>query len=366
MRQPTLFYIVDWLPPDFGAVGQYGTLFAHDFARDGRHVVLIGLTSARKNKTKNPVGAGTLGIIKIPAASYDKSRLVKRLAWTLRTNARLLWEFIRQPNSRGADLLFTGSPPFFLYFGVLAKFVCRCRLTYRITDFYPEVLIADRGDASFFLNLLQRATWFMRRRVDSFEVLGEDQRRILMENGIPPERIRLKRDPSPVVISGREVAVSRPKELNGLAVLLYSGNYGVPHEVDTVVEGLVRHHQAGRGRIGLWLNASGRNADVVEAQLRAASVPLARSRTVPLDQLSALLVSPDAHLITLRSAFSGIVLPSKVYGCIASGRPIIFIGPKSSDVHLLCTAQAKTRYFQIEPGDVVGFMAVLDSVADMH
>jgi glycosyltransferase involved in cell wall biosynthesis len=295
-----LFYVVDWLPPVFGAVGQYGMLSAQNLAFDGRHVYLIGLTNKENSRTSKAVGAGILEIVIISAASYDKSRLIKRLAWTLRTNARLLWEVIRRPESRGADLLFTGSPPFFLYFAVLAKFIRRVRLIYRITDFYPEVIIADRGNRSPLLAPLQRLTWFMRRQVDMFEVLGEDQRGILLRQGIPLERIVLKRDVSPVVFSGHERPLPRPKELNGLAVLLYSGNYGVPHDVDTVVEGFIRHRQSGSGRTGLWLNATGANADQVEARLRPAAVPCARSTTVPLDQLAALLVSGDAHLITLR------------------------------------------------------------------
>lgn len=358
-----LFYVVDWLPPVFGAVGQHGMLAAQDLAGDGRHVYLLGLTNEARSRVLDQVGTGTLEIIRIPAASYDKSRLTTRLVWTLRTNARLLWEVIRRPESQGADLTFTGSPPFFLYFAVLAKVVRRVTLTYRITDFYPEVIIADRGASSPFWVLLQRLTWFMRRQVDTFEVLGEDQRRILLQHGIPSERIVLKRNTSPIVISGRESALPRPKELNGLAVLLYSGNYGVAHEVDTVVEGFIRHHQSGSGRIGLWLNATGSNADKVETQLRSAGVPCARTAPIPLDQLPALLLSADAHLITLRSAFSGIVLPSKVHGCIASGRPIIYVGPRSSDVHLLCTEHATNAYMQIEPGDVAGFVTALERLA---
>jgi hypothetical protein len=340
--------------------------FAHDLAREGRHVYLIGLGTNAKSTVTNEVGAGVLEIIKIHTASYNKSRLSRRLVWTLRTNARLLWEIIRHPDSRGADLLFTGSPPFFLYFAALAKFIRRVRLIYRITDFYPEVLIADRGNQSLPLRLLQRLTWFVRRRVDMFEVLGEDQRRILLQNGIPPERLVLKRDFSPVPISGDERPLPHPKELSGLAVLLYSGNYGVVHDVDTIVEGFIQHHRSGSGGVGLWVNATGTNADKVEARLRSAGVPHARTRTVPLDQLPALLVSADAHLITLRRAFSGIVLPSKVYACIASGRPIIYVGPKSSDIHLLCSEQMPHTYTQVEPGDVVGFAATLEMLAEQR
>ena len=259
-------------------------VFAHDLARDGWHVYLIGLTTKTRSRVINVVGAGTLEIVSIPTGSYDKSRLLNKLAWTLRTNARLLWEVIRRPTSRGAHLLFTGSPPFFLYFAMLAKFIRQVRLIYRITDFYPEVIIADRGDRSFLLPLLRRLTWFVRRRVDKFEVLGEDQRRILIQNGIPSERIALKRDTSPHS-SGYEPPLPRPKELNGLALLLYSGNYGVAHDVDTIVEGLIWHHRSGSGRVGLWLNATGTNADKVEARLRSAGVPHARTTTVPLDKL---------------------------------------------------------------------------------
>lgn len=361
---PTLFYVVDWLPPDFGAVGQYGMLFAQDLARDGRRVCLIGLTTKTPIHLHDKIGAGILEVLKIPARPYDKTRLINRLAWTFRTNARLLREIVIRRDCKGADLLFTGSPPFFLYFAILAKILRRVRLIYRITDFYPEVLIADRAERSRFLELLQRLTWFLRRRVDLFEVLGEDQRRVLVEHGIPAERITVKRDRAPVAVTGREVPAPRPKELDGYAVLLYSGNYGVPHDISTVVAGFIRHHQNGGGRVALWLNASGRKADKVELQLRSAKVPVARTTTVALDQLPALLVSADAHLVTLRSPFSGIVLPSKVYGCIASGRPIVYVGPKSSDIHLLCCEEQSRNYAQIEPGDVTGFAAALERLAD--
>jgi hypothetical protein len=358
-----LFYVVDWLPPYFGAVGQYAAILAPELALAGRDVHLIGLTQDARSTSREQLGPGVLQTTRIPARSYNKSRLLRRLAWTFHTNARLLWEVVRRPESRGADLLFTGSPPFFLYFAIIGRFFRRFRLIYRITDFYPEVIIADRGKPSFVLRLLQRLTWFLRRRVDLFEILGEDQRRILLENGIAAERIRLKRDPSPVVFSGQELPLERPKELNGLAVLLYSGNYGVPHDADTVVEGFIEHHRAGSGRTGLWLNAVGANADKVEARLQAAGVSCFRSTTIPLDQLPALLLSADAHLITLRSTFSGIVLPSKVYACIASRRPVIYVGPESSDIHLLCTEQAPHSYMRIEPGHVSGFATALERLA---
>jgi len=76
-------------------------------------------------------------------------------------------------------------------------------------------------------------------------------------------------------------------------------------------------------------------------------------------------VSADAHLITLRVGFAGLVLPSKVYGCLASRKPILFVGPESSDVHLLCSQAQGLWYRRVEPGDVGAFTAALDELADL-
>jgi len=358
---PHLFYVVDWLPPDFGPTGQYALVFARELANAGRRVHVIGLTTrAPGTESEKCAHGGELTITRIASATYDKTRYIRRLTWLVDANLRLMRAVVRDPHSRRGEILFTGSPPFMLFFAVFVKWLRRARLIYRITDFYPEVIIAELGRRPLPLAILQHFTWAMRRRVDMFEVLGEDQRRLLISGGIPPERITLKRDTSPIPITGQEIPLARPPALSGRRVLLYSGNYGIAHDTDTVVEGLIRHHRAGSGRFGLWLNASGVNVAQVEERLRAAGVPVARTDPIALERLPSLLAAADMHLITLRSHFAGIVLPSKVYGCIASNRAVLFVGPESSDVHLLCTQAASIRYERVEPGDVAAFAAALE------
>jgi hypothetical protein len=360
MKPVPLFYVADWLPPEFGAVGQYAAIACGELARSGRNVHLIGLTSGPASTSRDEYGGGTLNIRRIHAARYDKSSYLTRILWTLRTNLRLIGEVVRGPNARGGEILFTGSPPFMLFFAVCAKWLLHATLIYRITDFYPEVIIAELGRRPVSLAMFAHLTWWFRRRVDRFEVLGEDQRRLLLRGGIPADRIQLKRYMPPTAISGIEPPAPSPGQLAGRKVLLYSGNYGVAHEIETVVEGLIRHHREGSGRFGLWLNASGARVDPLEQRLRAAGVPVARTSPVALQELPGVLAAADVHLISLRPAFSGIVLPSKVHGCIASRRPILFVGPASSDVHLLCTEADDLRYVRVEPGDAAGFAVALD------
>src|SRR5438094_450822 len=111
-----LVYICDWLPPDFGAVGQYAVLFARQWASDGWTVTLVGLTSGKSScQAAEPVGDGSLTVVRIHRRSYKKQRFVSRLVWTAVSNVVLLGAAFRA--MRGADaVLFTGSPPLMVHF----------------------------------------------------------------------------------------------------------------------------------------------------------------------------------------------------------------------------------------------------------
>ena len=62
------------------------------------------------------------------------------------------------------------------------------------------------------------------------------------------------------------------------------------------------------------------------ARLTALDLPFHRSKPVPLERLPGLLKAPDAHLVVLKDAFVGFVMPSKIYACLGSGKPLIFVG----------------------------------------
>jgi hypothetical protein len=361
-QRPDLVYLCDWLPPDFGAVGQYSLHFARERVRAGRSVALYGLSSTASTVTVETHPGASLKIVRIAVPPYDKTSFRARALWTVRTDVRLLlsaWRDVRQ----SSEVLFTGSPPFLLHLVAPLNILLRKRLTYRITDFFPECLMAEYAKPPAPLRWLHRLTVFWRKRITQFEALGEDQRRRLTELGIDDRRILLRRDPSPVSISPRTQPLAKPDALAGKKILLYSGNFGVAHDHETFLNAYERHHREGSGRVALWLNAAGARANMLADALTEKALPFVRTQPVALESLAALLVTPDAHLITLRDGFVGFVLPSKVYGCMESGKDIVFIGPRASDVHLLCSRNtAGGRYRQCDVGDVGGVYAALEAI----
>lgn len=356
--------IADWLSPDFGAVGQYMEMRAQGLADRGHEVTLVGLTTGAGSTERKSIGKGSVTAIRLSARAVPRGSLLGRMLWTIATNIRLVGAAFGP--LRAADgILFTGSPPFLIHLLVPLKRLWRGRLVYRITDFHPECLIAARDRPSRALGLLLGLTNFWRRRVDGFEVLGEDQRRRLNGTGVPAERIVLVRDGSPVRFQPDEPVEPLPPDLAGRCVLLYSGNYGIAHEVETVVRGYELHHRQGSGRVVLWLSATGAGVEEIVARLGAAGLPFRRSSPVPLARLPGLLRAPAAHLVTLRDSFVGYVMPSKIYACVESGRPVLFVGSVDSDVDLLARA-ASAAYWQVSCGDFEGFAAALESLAERY
>jgi glycosyltransferase involved in cell wall biosynthesis len=81
----------------------------------------------------------------------------------------------------------------------------------------------------------------------------------------------------------------------------------------------------------------------------------------PREQLHASLSVADVHLITMRTEMTGIVVPGKLYGAMASGRPTLFVGPnhcESAD-----TIRKAECGLTIPLGDVQGLVDAITSLS---
>ena len=358
MTQRPLIIVCDWLPPAFGAVGQYEMARAEEATRAGRTVTLIGLGDTASVESRT-MSTGHLTIVRIAAQAPDKANLVNRAAWAASQNTALLRAVGRVAKAGPSEIKVTGSPPFLSY-QVLAwrAFHPQHAITYRVTDFYPETAFAA-GKATV-LKPITPLIHALRRGADRLEALSECQLRRLVESGVPESKIEIIRDASPVEFLSEQTAAPRPFDAGEIA-LLYSGNLGVAHEWESFAEAYRQHVLNGANRVRLWLNAGGVNAPALKAYCQKHNLPIHASAPVPLDELAGVLLAADAHLILLGDPFWGYVFPSKTYACLDSGRPCIFFGPEESDVHALI--KNDSRHASIRHSDVDGAIAALERLA---
>jgi glycosyltransferase involved in cell wall biosynthesis len=51
----------------------------------------------------------------------------------------------------------------------------------------------------------------------------------------------------------------------------------------------------------------------------------------PASKIPSVLAAPDAHVVTVKRGLEGVVVPSKMYGILAAGKPIVAVAPEETD-----------------------------------
>jgi len=164
-----------------------------------------------------------------------------------------------------------------------------------------------------------------------------------------------RRVPKSVVIHNWADVALEPKESGSFAAAVqigYSGNLGRAHEVDTMLAAMrmlpdVRFVITGGGAQLARLKS--------EAPANVEFRPYA-----PREKLSESLSSVDAHLVSLRPALEGLIVPSKFYGILAVARPVIFIGAK--DGELARIIEEHRIGLVVEEGDAEGLARAIRGV----
>ena len=197
-----------------------------------------------------------------------------------------------------------------------------------------------------------------RVRADGIIVLGECMKERLISAGVPSERIHIAQNWASDQIRSLLSQPARPLRI------LYSGNLGMAHEVQTI--DAVLETLANEESIQFLFAGGGAARPGLEQRCRAAKMSNVTFQSYGDNQAFAEnLQSCHVGLVTLRNGCEGTVVPSKVYSLMSVGRPILFIGPKNSTAALL--VREHQCGWQFDPGKAAETSAFLRSLsADPH
>ncbi len=109
-------------------------------------------------------------------------------------------------------------------------------------------------------------------------------------------------------------------------VAMYSGNLGLAHSFHEFVAAANRLRDDER-ILFLFVGDGPRMAEVKRAVAAEGLTNVQFLDPFPREELHLSLTMADVHLISMRSEMTGIVVPGKLYGALATGRPAVFIGP---------------------------------------
>lgn len=282
-----------------------------------------------------PEAAGA-GILVRRFAAYDNSSAGRRLVTWSQFTRQAVWRLLRTGGR--APLFVVTNPPLM---PLAARWLRRLqgrRYGLLEWDIYPQILtpMGLAGPNHPLYRLWQRSHAGALRQADLVITLGDHMAAVLQE--MAGER------PLPLVIAPNWVDTDwlqpRPRAENpfvqeqGLQeklVVLYSGNLGATHAIETILE--AARLLAEEPRICFLIIGEGSKRGLVEAAIadgRAPNVLLLPLQ--PAARLPQTLSSGHIGIVTLGAGYEGLSMPSKTYSLMAAGNAILGISRPPNDV----------------------------------
>jgi glycosyltransferase involved in cell wall biosynthesis len=181
--------------------------------------------------------------------------------------------------------------------------------------------------------MLESAASVIVRRADAVITLGEAMAARLVQKGARPDRVHIVPNwADPDAVRPIEPAANPFRAAHGLdgkRVVLYSGNMGRGHDIETVLAaaGMLRERE---DLVFLFIG-DGAKRPLVERAARGNPC----IRLLPYQPRAALaqsLSAGDVHIVAQDANTAGLIEPSKLYGAMAVARPVLVIGPEATEV----------------------------------
>lgn len=334
----TFFY------PDKSAVSQILTDLAFHLAQEGHQVEVIasrGDYEGGASLPKREVANGVL-IRRVWSPNRGKRSMLGRLAdlgsYAVGSTLKALF------SPRADRIVVLTNPPMYALMARLLRLVRREPYVYVVMDLYPDISVRAGmlKPGSLVTRLAARITRKTLKHACRVVVLGTCMAKAVEAYGVSPDKIEIIRN------WGDEDSV-RPllpganplrAEL-GLAnefVVMYSGNMGIGHRFDDILQAALELRDRKDIRF-LFVGGGMRRPAIEKFRDEHKLDNLIVRGYFPRDQLANSLPLGDAHFVSLREGFEGLIVPSKTYGAMAAGRPIIYQGNPAGEIARMLTEE---------------------------
>ncbi len=202
-----------------------------------------------------------------------------------------------------------------------ARFVFLCE------DIFPEVAALLEDFHNPLVNRsLDRINRFLLAEADAIVALGDRMReRLVVEKGADPSRVHVIHnwaDCERIKPGSKDNAFARAMGFVDRFVVMHSGNVGMSQNLDVLVAAadLLRSKE----RLTIAIVGDGARRAWLEAEVARRNLSNVRFLPYqPKDALHDSFAAADVFLVSLKAGIEGYIVPSKLYGILAAGRPYI-------------------------------------------
>jgi glycosyltransferase involved in cell wall biosynthesis len=337
-RRPRLLVFNQYYWPGVEATAYLLAELCEALAEDYEITVVTGRVRGRPDLPTQETRNG-VEIVRVRSAAYDRARLSRRALNYATYLARALRTGLALPRP---DVVLCGTDPPIV--GEVALAVARRHrvpLVVISEDVFPEIAVAlHRLENGPLVEVLRVLVQSYLRRADRVVSIGDAMRKRLEEKGVPPERLR-------VIPNWTDVSALTPRpksndwavehDLAGRFVVMHAGNVGHAQDLATLIRATTFLRDLDDVCVVI-IGTGARHAYLVELAEVLEADRLRFLAFQPRDRLADALAAADVHVVGLAQGLAGYVVPSRIYGILAAGRPVIAAAEEESETAQLVTA----------------------------
>lgn len=340
-QQKKLTILSQYFYPEMISTGHILTELVVELARQGIKTTAICAqpTYYSNDKVDKEITYKGTVIKRTNNTQFDKNSLKGKLFNSFSFFLGALWLEIKEKSN--SPIVVVTNPPFLGLAGLILKKIKRRQYILIIHDLYPDIAVNMRYIRYDSLIALawNKINQKIYQSASSIVVLGRDvQKRI--KDQLPSElHEKVKFIPNwadPELICPVENS-SNPfiheLKLDGKFLVQYSGNMGLTHDMETIIEAA---HRLNKDQSTHFLMIGG-GGKLGKIKAIARLYKLSNITFLPYQprkNLKNSLGAAHISLISLENGAQGLSVPSKLYGIMASGRPIVAIVPQNNEVAL--------------------------------
>ncbi len=367
MARNELLIICQLFYPELVSTGQTMTELAEALAEKGVDVeVWAGQPTIHRElgKLARRMEHAGIRIRRLRGTRFPKlntaGRVVNQLTFAGSVMARVALQRPRKP------LLVLTNPPFLAPILAVNRVLGGAPYAYLVFDVYPDTAVnldvLEEGSAVARLwELTNKVSYrFASRTI----FIGR-----CMEDIVRPRLPRKARDRSVIIpVWADDPAISATTgegpfldrwDLRGKFVVGYSGNMGRFHDMETLMAAARRLRD--REDIQFLLVGEGFKKEYCQEYAQEHGLPNVRFETyVPREELGHLLHTFDVGLVSLLEGQEGLSVPSKTFGLLAAGTPVLGVMSPRSEIARILTERECGRC--LRPGDVDG---LVDAIVEL-
>ena len=284
-----------------------------------------------------------INVVRVRVPEFQKSNKLSR---TKNLLAYFFNSLIATFKLEKHDYIFTISQPPILggVLGVLGKWIKGGKLIYNIQDFNPEQTMAvGYTKNKLLLNTAMMMDKFSCKQSNEVIVVGRDMQETLrnrfnnkkvpentfINNWIDEKEIYPLNENHPKIIDFKE-----KYNLNDKFIIMYSGNIGLYYDLENIIKVIGKFNE----REDVIFAFVGDGTVKKEIEDYATENKLSNVTFIPYQDKADLvysLNSADIHWVVNAKGIKGVSVPSKLYGVMATGKPVLGVLDKGSEARLI-------------------------------